>query len=226
LKALGRLAEALEAYEATVRDFPEDVVARNGKGEVLKALGRLAEALEAYEATVRDFPEDVVARNGKATLLVLLGRYQAAAELVRVESPQTRDEWIGLHLRASIKLKQGRLDQADGLFSEGMRCPWADVRSAFLGARAVLRMRMKKLKEADEMIRADHSVVSRVIQIDIYRRMNRVGEARSVLRELRDCHIAKIVEISRDLERNMKPGKRTVSDDEFLDRELELLLAA
>jgi hypothetical protein len=159
-------------------------------------------------------------------VLVLLGRYEEAAALVHVENAQARDEWIGLHIRASIKLKQGRVDEADRLFSEGMRCPWADVRSGFIGARAVLRMRMRKLKEADAMIRSERSAVSKVIQIDIYRRMNKVGEAKSILRELRDCHIAKIVEISRDLERNMKPGKRTVSDDEFLDRELELLLAA
>ena len=55
LKALGRLDEALEAYDATLREFPQDVVVRNGKAEVLKALGRLDEALGAYGATVREF---------------------------------------------------------------------------------------------------------------------------------------------------------------------------
>ena len=65
-----------------------------------------------------------------------------------------------------------------------------------------------------------------MIQIDIYRRMKKVAEAQPVPRELRSCGIAKAVEISRDLEQNMKPGKRTVSDDEFVEREIELLLAA
>jgi len=222
----GELPEALQAYEATVHDFPQDVVARTGKAEVLKALGRLPEALEAYEATVHDFPENVVARNGKATLLVFLERYEAAAALVLTDRTQTQEEWIGLHIRASIKLKQGRFDEADDLFSAGTRCPWAEVRSRFIGARAVLRMKMKQLKEADTIIRSERSVISKVIQIDIYRRMKRIGEAKSALWELRECPIAQIVEISRDLEQNMKPGRRTVSDDEFLDRELALLLAA
>jgi tetratricopeptide (TPR) repeat protein len=226
LKALGRLPEALEAYEATVRDFPENVVARSGKAEVLKALGRLPEALEAYEATVRDFPQDAVARSGKAVLLIQLGRYEEAAALVRTDQTQTREEWIGLHIQASIKLKQERFDEADKLFSAGTQCPWAEVRSRFIGARAVLRIKTKQLKEAEALIRSERSVISKVIQIDIYRRMKRVGEAKSVLRELRGCGIAKIVEISRDLEQNMKLGRRTVSDDEFLEREIELLLAS
>ena len=87
-------------------------------------------------------------------------------------------------------------------------------------------MKRKQLKEADAMIRSEHSLESKVIQIDVYRRMNKLGEARAVLRELRDCSVAKIVEISRDLERNMGRGKRTVSDEEFSNREIELLLIA
>ena len=74
----GELHDALETYNATVRDFPEDVVARNGKAEVLKSLGRLPAALEAYESTVRDFPENVVARSGNAEVLKALGRLPAA----------------------------------------------------------------------------------------------------------------------------------------------------
>ena len=226
LLSQGELLDALEVYESTVQDFPHLAVARTGKAEVLKALGRLPEALESYEGTVHDFPDNVVARTGKATVLVLLKRYEEAAALVRSERLQTRDEWIGFHILASIKLKQGRLDEADKLFSAGMNCPWTDVRSRFIGSRAVLRIKKKQLKEADALIRSEGSVISKVIQIDIYRRMNRFDEAKSKLRELRGCPVAQIVEISRDLEQNMAPGKRTVSDDEFLERELALLLAA
>ena len=226
LKAMGRLPEALEAYEATVRDFPQDVVARSGKAEVLKALGRLPEALEAYEATVRDFPHAIVARTGKATLLVSLGRYAEALAMAPAEKPQTRDQWIWLHIRAAIELKQGRYALADDLFSTGTACPWAEVKSRFIASRALLRIRTKRLNEANEMIRSEQSLESKVIRIDIYRRMNRIGEARAVLREIRGCHVAQIDEISRDLERNMTAHKRTVSDDEFLEREFALLLAA
>src|ERR1039458_10001380 len=37
VEGYGPLAEALDAYEATIRDFPDRAVARNGKAEVLKA---------------------------------------------------------------------------------------------------------------------------------------------------------------------------------------------
>jgi hypothetical protein len=32
---------------------------------------------------------------------------------------------------------------------QGHRCPWADVRSRFIGAGAVLRIKRRQLKEAD-----------------------------------------------------------------------------
>ena len=41
---MGRLPEALAAYQQTVSDFPSDVVARNGSAVVLVELGRSAEA--------------------------------------------------------------------------------------------------------------------------------------------------------------------------------------
>src|ERR1022692_3870998 len=53
----------------------------------------------------------------------LLGRYEEAAALVRTDRTQTRDEWVALHIRASIKLKQNSLDEADRLLSTGTRCP-------------------------------------------------------------------------------------------------------
>ena len=227
LKALGRLPEALTVYEATIQDFPADVVVRNGRAEVLKALGRLPEALTVYEATIQDFPADAFARNGRAVLLVLLGRYEeAAAASIPTDQAQTRDEWIWLHIQASVKMKQGRLKEADRLLSIGMQCPWPGVRSRFIASRALLRIKTKQLKEANAMIRSENSLESKVIQIDIYRRMNRIGDAKSVLRGLQGCHFAEVVGISRDLELNMKPGKRTISDDDFLERELALVLAA
>ncbi len=78
LKALGRLDEALAAYDATVEEHPEDVVAKKGRAEALKALGRLDEALAAYDATVKEHPGDVVAKEGRAEALKALGRLDEA----------------------------------------------------------------------------------------------------------------------------------------------------
>ncbi len=226
LKATGRLPEALEAYQATVRDFPQNVVARNGLAQVLKAVGRLPEALEAYQATVQDFPQDVVARCGLAGVFLALGQFDEAFGLLSARPPQTRDEWISFHMRAAVEMKRGRFKEADALFARGAQCPWADVRTGFIATRALLRVRTKRLEAAAELIRSEQSPVAKVIRIDIYRRMGRKSEARPLLRELRDCKVAKVIEITRDLEESMRPGGRRFSDDEFFEREFELVLAA
>src|ERR1039457_5721287 len=103
--------------------FPGGCRGPKWEGGSVEGYGPLAEALDAYEATIRDFPGDAVARTGKATLLVLLGRYEEAAALVRTDRTQTRDEWVALHIRASIKLKQNSLDEADRLLSTGTPLP-------------------------------------------------------------------------------------------------------
>jgi tetratricopeptide (TPR) repeat protein len=71
---MGRLGEALEAYNSVIADFSENVVARTGRAEVLKAMGRLGEALEAYDSVIADFSENVVARTGRAEVLKAMGR--------------------------------------------------------------------------------------------------------------------------------------------------------
>jgi len=80
LNAQNRLSESLEAYESVIRDFPSDVVARNGRAEVLKAQNRLSESLEAYESVIRDFPENVVARTGRAEVLKAQNRLSESLE--------------------------------------------------------------------------------------------------------------------------------------------------
>jgi len=79
-KALGRLSEALDVYEATVQEFPQDIVARNGMAGTLRGLGKLTEALEVYEVTIREFPLDVTARTGKGETLMAMGRFTEALD--------------------------------------------------------------------------------------------------------------------------------------------------
>ncbi len=75
---MGRLDEALAAYDRTVEAFPEKVDARTGRAETLRAMGRLDEALAAYDRTVEAFPENAVARNGRAETLRAMGRLDEA----------------------------------------------------------------------------------------------------------------------------------------------------
>ena len=49
-----------------IREHPEDLVAKNGRAEVLKSQGELSAALSAYEQVIREHPENVVAKTGRA----------------------------------------------------------------------------------------------------------------------------------------------------------------
>ena len=91
LKALNRLGEALDAYEAVMEEHPENVVAKNGRAETLKALNRLGEALDAYEAVMEEHPEDVFAKTGHAETLKALNRLEeslSAYEAIMQEHPE------------------------------------------------------------------------------------------------------------------------------------------
>jgi tetratricopeptide (TPR) repeat protein len=112
LKALGRLSEALAAYDAVSAEHPEDVVAKTGRAEVLKALGRLSEALAAYDAVSAEHPENVVARRGRAEVLKAFGKLDdalAAYDAVIAEHPE---DVVARRGRAEVLKALGKLDDA------------------------------------------------------------------------------------------------------------------
>jgi tetratricopeptide (TPR) repeat protein len=79
LSGLGRLDEALAAYDQAIASFPQDVAVRNGRAETLRQIGRLDEALAAFEEVMTRFPQDLVAHTGRAKTLRELGRYDEEA---------------------------------------------------------------------------------------------------------------------------------------------------
>ncbi|MFI5353243.1 MAG: tetratricopeptide repeat protein, partial [Candidatus Binatales bacterium] len=78
LRAYGRPAEALSAYDQAVGRFPTEVVAYCGRAEVLREIGRLDEALRSYDEAVKRFPGEVVAGCGRAEVLREMGRLDEA----------------------------------------------------------------------------------------------------------------------------------------------------
>ncbi|MFM2376126.1 MAG: hypothetical protein RLZZ165_1223, partial [Bacteroidota bacterium] len=109
LRSLGRLPEALKAYEEVVDRFPEYVVARNGRAETLRSLGRLPEALKAYEEVVDRFPENVVARTGRAETLRSLGLLPEALKAYEEVVDRFPGDVVARNGRDSILLLQGKL---------------------------------------------------------------------------------------------------------------------
>jgi tetratricopeptide (TPR) repeat protein len=112
LKALGRLRDALDTYDAVIEDYPEDVVARSGRADTLKALGRLHDALDAYDAVVADYPEDVVARSGRADTLKALGRLREALDAYDAIIADYPENVVARNGRADTLRALGRLHDA------------------------------------------------------------------------------------------------------------------
>src|SRR4030095_10685169 len=100
-------------------EFPETVVARSGRAEVLKSQNRLGEALAAYESVIADFPEGVVARNAPASRPALRRRWEEARSILPGLSPITEQDWIGYHIRAMVLLRMGRLEEAIEILVDG-----------------------------------------------------------------------------------------------------------
>jgi tetratricopeptide (TPR) repeat protein len=139
LLLLGRLDEALPAYERTIALFPQNEVARCGRAEVLKALGRLDEALVAYEETIANFPTDVFPKNGRAEVLKALGRLDEALVAYEETIAQFPHDEVARCGRAEVFKSQGRLNEALVAYEQAMaqftqdevaRCGRAEVLKA------------------------------------------------------------------------------------------------
>jgi len=122
LKAMGRLEDALQEYEATAEEFPQSVVARTGRAEVLKAMGRLDEALREYDAIVEEFPQEVFPRTGRAEVLKTMGRTDEALREYEATIKEFPKSVVARNGRAEVLKAMGRLGEAlreyEGIVSE------------------------------------------------------------------------------------------------------------
>src|SRR5207302_5046644 len=111
-KKMGRSEESLRAYDSCVKRFPYDIFALSGRADLLKELGRLQDALAAYDVLIRRNPYRANLKHAKAAILVVMHRFKEAETLLPSGAPETRDDWIGYHIRGMILLKTGKLRNA------------------------------------------------------------------------------------------------------------------
>jgi tetratricopeptide (TPR) repeat protein len=109
---MGRLDAALAAYDESLQQHPEDVVAKSGRAEALKAMGRLDAALAAYDESLQQHPEDVVARSGRAEVLKAMGRFDAALAAYDESLQQHPENTFARNGRAEVLKAMGRFDAA------------------------------------------------------------------------------------------------------------------
>ncbi|QJE72248.1 tetratricopeptide repeat protein [Aerophototrophica crusticola] len=180
LKAMGRLGEALAAYEDAVAQFPNDVVPRNGRAEALKAMGRLGEALAAYEDAVAQFPNDVVARNGRAEALKAMGRLGEALAAYEDGVAQFPNDVVARNGRAEVLKAMGRLGEALAAYEDAVAQFPNDVVAR--NGRAEVLKAMGRLGEAlaayeDAVAQFPNDVVARNGRAEVLKAMGRLGEA-------------------------------------------------
>ncbi|MGI8656178.1 MAG: tetratricopeptide repeat protein [Pyrinomonadaceae bacterium] len=112
LKSLGRLDDALKAYDAIIASYPRDVFAKTGRAEVLKSLGRLGDALKAYDVVIEEYPDNVVAKTGRADVLKSLGRLGDALKAYDAIIEEYPDDVVAKTGRADVLKLLGRLDDS------------------------------------------------------------------------------------------------------------------
>lgn len=121
LKDLGRLEEALAAYDAAVRLAPDYADAQFNRGLLLQSLGRPGDALAAYAAAVLSNPDFAEARYKQGLTLLGLGRFDealAAFDAVRAVKPDLAE----LHFyRGNTLLELGRAGEALAAYDDALR---------------------------------------------------------------------------------------------------------
>jgi tetratricopeptide (TPR) repeat protein len=68
LRAAGKFADALQAYDRNVRDFPYDLYSLCGRAYLLKELAQYDEALKAFDAVIERRKDYAFANYAKAAI--------------------------------------------------------------------------------------------------------------------------------------------------------------
>jgi tetratricopeptide (TPR) repeat protein len=112
LKAMGRLGEALAAFDDAILKHSEDVVAKSGRADVLKAMGRFDEALAAFDALIVEYSGNVIAKTGRAEVLKAMGRLDEALAAYNEVILDHPNNGITIRGRSCVLAALGRYDEA------------------------------------------------------------------------------------------------------------------
>jgi tetratricopeptide (TPR) repeat protein len=231
LKALGRLQEALAAYEEVIQEHPGDVFAKSGRGEILKALGRLPEALAAYGEVIEEHPGDVVAKTGRAEVLKALGRLSEALVAYDEATEQHAESVVAKNGRAEVLKALGRLPEALAAYGEVIEEHPEDV-VAKTGRAEVLKA-LGRLPEAlavyGEVIEEHpEDVVAKNGRAEVLKALGRLPEALVAYDEAIEQHAESVVAKSGRAEVLKALGRlpeALVAYDEAIEQHAESVVA-
>jgi tetratricopeptide (TPR) repeat protein len=181
---LGRLDDALAAYDGAISRFPENSIFMTGRADVLRSMGNYDGALTAYADARESFPYDPVAFTGYADVLKDTGNFE--------EALTHYDEAVS-NFPQDVRCRTGRANvlRAAGRFAEALQAYDRNVRDFpydlySLSGRAYL---LKDLAQYDDALKAFDAVIQRrkdysfakYAKAAIYVIMGRFVEAQALL---------------------------------------------
>lgn len=200
LKMNGQYEDALGAYAENVRQFPYDLVALNGRADLLKELGNFDGAVKLYDQIISHWPGFISARHAKAAILAVRGRYDEAEELLPKHPPETRDEWIGSHVRGMIWLRRGDIQSAIDHFSKGvLAVPYARERNYFETALALAHLQCKQFARAADLVERTSGPMANVLKLHAFAAADRRREAQIAYKRIEVRCPPKIVDLRDEL---------------------------
>jgi tetratricopeptide (TPR) repeat protein len=209
-KMRGHAGEALDMYDRIIEVHPENVVARNGRAEVLRDLNRLTDALAAYEATIEAHPEDRFAKNGRAEVLRDLNRLTDALAAYEAAIEAHPENVVAKTGRAEVLRDLNRPDDALAAYEATIEAHPEDV-VAKSGRAEVLRdlNRLTDALAAYEATIEAHpeNVVAKSGRAEVLRDLNRLNDALVAYEATIEAHPGNVMakagraEVLRDLNR-------------------------
>jgi tetratricopeptide (TPR) repeat protein len=112
LEKIGRKADAMAEYRATLKLAPGRIEAHNNLANLLDDAGHRDEALAEYQAALRINPKYVPAHNNLGALLVEQGRFDEAMKHYAEAARLAPDDWHAPYLIGNVLLKQSRDEEA------------------------------------------------------------------------------------------------------------------
>jgi tetratricopeptide (TPR) repeat protein len=176
---MGRLNDALAAYEEAMARFPNNEVARGGYAEVLKEMGRLNDTLAAYKEAIARFPNNEVVRHGYASVLMLMNRFSEVRALLSGTRLSSEGDWIAYHIVAMSYLRSGEIEEAIRRLAYGLEnSPWPTDKFYFASALALAKIKKRQFEEVLDVLPTN------VIGLDVFQKQTRlvlVGHSQAAL---------------------------------------------
>lgn len=198
LKIAAKFQESLWQYEKNIREFPYNPAALTGRAALLKELRSYAESIKAYEDIIEKYPSFGAARFGKASALAIVGRFEEALGLLALSDRKTRmrSDWVCLHVRGMIALRQGQLDKAEAIFEDGSaKSQFYDQRSYFASALALVKLKRGDYQQVLK-VASDGNRIANVLRMHAY---CAIGNRDGALREYKAVNDNEALPLFREL---------------------------